>query len=137
MKQERTLVLIKPDAVEKNCEGEILKIYLDAGLKIKALKMLQMTDELAARHYEEHIGREYYERLVKFMVSGPIIAMVLEGEGAIARVRELNGATTDPSEGTIRARFAENTTYNAVHASDSKESAAREIPIFFAAGEVF
>ncbi len=137
MKTEQTLVLIKPDAFEKGYEGEILKIYLNEGLKVRAMKMMRMTPEVAAKHYAEHIGREYYESLVHFMTSGPLIAMVLEGEAAISRVRELNGATKDPAEGTIRAAYGESTTRNAVHASDSPASAAREIPIFFNAMEIF
>lgn len=137
MEKERTLVLIKPDAFAKNYEGDILAIYLQAGLKIRALKMMQMTPEIAARHYAEHIGRDYYEKLVNFMISGPLIALVLEGSDAIARVRALNGATRNPAPGTIRAKYAEGTTKNAVHASDSLDSAAREIPIFFSDNEIF
>ena len=130
---DATLVLLKPDVVEKNHIGEILAMYERAGLKIIAMRMLQMDEKLAARHYEEHIGRPYYESLVKFMTRSPIVALVLEGEDAIAKVRKLNGAT-DPSqaeEGTIRKLFAESKTENAVHASDSKQNADREIGIFF------
>lgn len=130
---DATLVLLKPDVVEKNHVGEILSMYEKAGLKIVALKMLQMDESLAAKHYEEHIGRPYYDSLVKFMTRSPIVALVLEGEDAIAKVRKLNGAT-DPSqadEGTIRKLFASSKTENAVHASDSKQNADREIGIFF------
>lgn len=130
---DATLVLLKPDVVEKNHIGEILAMYERAGLKIIAMRMLQMDEKLAARHYEEHISRPYYESLVKFMTRSPIVALVLEGEDAIAKVRKLNGAT-DPSqaeEGTIRKLFAESKTENAVHASDSKQNADREIGIFF------
>ena len=130
---EQTLVLLKPDVVEKNHIGEILAMYEKSGLKIVAMKMLQMDENLAARHYAEHIGRPYYESLVKFMTRSPIVALVLEGDDAIARVRKLNGAT-DPSQaedGTIRKLFAESKTENAVHASDSKQNADREIGIFF------
>lgn len=136
---ENTLVLIKPDAVEKGVCGEIMKRYEQAGLKIRGLKMLCMTKELASRHYMEHAGRPYYDRLVGFMTSGPLIAAALAGEGAIAKVRALNGAT-DPLKaepGTIRADFAANNTINAVHASDSQESAAREIGLFFNADELY
>lgn len=137
MEKERTLVLIKPDAFAKDYECEILAIYLQAGFKIRALKLMQMTPEIAARHYAEHVGRDYYEELVKFMISGPLIAMVLEGDDVIARVRALNGKTRNPEPGTIRAKYAEDTTRNAVHASDSPESAVREIPIFFDETEIF
>ncbi len=130
---ERTLVLIKPDAVENHHVGEIISIYEKAGLKIVAMRMLSMDSDLAARHYEEHIGRPYYNALVEFMTRSPIVAMVLEGTDAIALVRKLNGAT-DPTKadaGTIRKLFAVDKTQNTVHASDSKENADREIGIFF------
>ncbi|MBR2214237.1 MAG: nucleoside-diphosphate kinase [Selenomonadaceae bacterium] len=137
--QEKTLVLIKPDAVAKNHIGDIIKIYESNGLRVIAAKMMQMTDKLAAKHYVEHIGRPYYEGLVEFMTSAPLVAMVLKGEGAIAKVRELNGKTNpaEAAEGTIRKLYAENGSRNAVHASDSPESAAREIPLFFSAAEIF
>ena len=136
---ERTLVLIKPDAMAKNVVGEIIKIYEANNLAVKAIKMLQMTDKIAALHYEEHIGRSYYEDLRSFMTSAPIIAMVLQGEDAIAKVRKINGKTNpaEADEGTIRKLYAENGSRNAVHASDSPESAAREIAIFFAETEIF
>ena len=98
-----------------------------------------MTEKIAAKHYEEHIGRPYYPELVEFMTSAPLMALVLSGENVIARVREINGATNPAkaAEGTIRKLYAENGSKNAVHASDSPESAAREIPIFFSAAEIF
>lgn len=136
---ERTLVLIKPDAVEKGVCGEIIKRYEQAGLKLQGLKMLRMTESLASRHYAEHAGRPYYEKLVRFMTSGPLIAAALYGEDAIAKVRALNGAT-DPQKaerGTIRADFAVNNTVNAVHASDSPQNAAREIGLFFSENELY
>ena len=136
---EKTLVLIKPDAFGKNHAGDILKIYEDAGFKIIAAKVMKMTAELAAKHYVEHIGRPYYPALVEFMTSAPIMAVVLGGEDVIKKVRELNGATNpaEAAEGTIRKLYAEDKTKNAVHASDSPESSAREIPIFFSAAEMF
>ena len=136
---EKTLVLIKPDAFGKNHAGDILKIYEDAGFKIAAAKVIQMTNALAAKHYAEHIGRPYYPALVEFMTSAPIMAVVLSGDGVIKKVRELNGATNpaDAAEGTVRKLYAADKTKNAVHASDSPESAAREIPIFFSACEMF
>ena len=130
---EKTLVLIKPDAFLGQHTGDILKIYEENGLRIAAMKVLKMDEHLAALHYEEHIGRPYYADLVSFMTSGPIVAMVLEGEDAIKRVREINGKT-DPkeaAEGTIRRLFAASKSRNAVHASDSPASAAREIKNFF------
>ena len=136
---EKTLVLIKPDAVRGKHIGDIVKIYEEKGLKILAMKMLQMDEKLASKHYEEHIGRPYYDDLMGFMTSGPIIAMVLEGEGAIANVPAINGKTTpaEAAEGTIRKLYAASGSRNAVHASDSPENAAREISIFFNASEIF
>ena len=132
-------MLIKPDAVRGKHIGDIVKIYEEKGLKILAMKMLQMNEKLASKHYEEHIGRPYYDDLMGFMTSGPIIAMVLEGEGAIANVRAINGKTNpaEAAEGTIRKLYAASGSRNAVHASDSPENAAREISIFFNASEIF
>ena len=130
---EETLVLIKPDAVKAAHIGEIIAIYEKNKLEIVKMRMLTMTKEIAAKHYEEHIGRPYYEDLEKFMTSGKIVAMILKGEDAIKRVREINGKT-DPNEaadGTIRKLYAESKQHNAVHASDSPENAKREIAIFF------
>ena len=137
--KEKTLVLIKPDAIKKNVAGKIISIYEEAGLKICAAKMMMMTERLAALHYVEHINRPYYDDLKTFMTSAPIIAMVLEGENAIKEVRRINGKTNpaEADEGTIRKLFAENGSRNAVHASDSEESARREIPIFFSETEIF
>lgn len=130
---EETLVLIKPDAVKAAHIGEIIAIYEKNKLEITKMRMLTMTKELAAKHYEEHIGRNYYNELEEFMTSGRIVAMILKGEDAIKRVREINGKT-DPkeaAEGTVRKLYAENKQHNAVHASDSPENAKREINIFF------
>ena len=136
---EKTLVLIKPDAFGKNHAGDILKLYEDAGFKIVAAKVMKMTPELAAKHYVEHIGRPYYPALVEFMTSAPLMALVLGGEDVIKKVRALNGATNpaEAAEGTVRKLYAADKTKNAVHASDSPESAAREISIFFRAYEMF
>lgn len=136
---EKTLVLVKPDAFKNHHTGDIVKLYEEKGLQLLAMRMMKMTKEVAAKHYEEHIGRPYYAELESFMTSGPIVAMVLAGDNAIAKVRELNGKT-DPKEaapGTIRAMYAESKGCNAVHASDSPESAAREIHIFFNETEIF
>ena len=136
---EKTLVLIKPDAFAKHYSGDIIKRYESEGFRIVAMKLMQMTEKLAAKHYVKHIGRPYYEDLVGFMTSAPLIALVLEGENVISRVREINGKTNpkDAAEGTIRKLYAENGSRNAVHASDSPESAAREIPIFFNETEIY
>ncbi len=130
---ERTLVLIKPDGVERGLIGEIVARFEKKGLKIKAMKMLTMTPRLAEEHYAEHIGKPFYERLVRFMTSGPIVAMILEGREAVSVVRKLAGAT-DPAEalpGTIRGDYSVLEPANTVHASDSIESAEREIKRFF------
>lgn len=136
---EKTLVLIKPDAVRAKHIGDIIKIYEEKGLEILAMKMLKMDEKLASKHYEEHIGRDYYDDLMGFMTSGPIVAMVLQGEGAIANVRAINGKTNpaQAAEGTIRKLYAVSGSRNAVHASDSPENAKREISIFFNAAEIF
>ena len=135
----KTLVLIKPDAMKAHHIGDIIKIYEEKGLEILAAKMLKMDDKLASQHYYEHIGRPYYGELVDFMTSGPIIAMVLAGEDAIANVRKINGKTNpaEAEEGTIRKLYAASSGENAVHASDSPESAAREISLYFSATEIF
>ncbi|MBR0102164.1 MAG: nucleoside-diphosphate kinase [Selenomonadaceae bacterium] len=136
---QKTLVLIKPDAFGKNHSGDIIKLYEDAGFKVIAAKVMRMTPDLAAKHYVEHIGRPYYPALVEFMTSAPLMALVLAGDDVIKRVRELNGATNpaEAAEGTVRKLYAADKTKNAVHASDSEASAAREIPIFFSACEMF
>lgn len=130
---ETTFVLIKPDAVAAGHIGEITARYEQAGLGIVALELRTITPEFADRHYAEHVGRDYYEPLRAFMTSGPLVAIVLRGENAIAGVRTLHGVT-DPKKadpGTIRADFAESTRRNAVHASDSPGSAAAEISLWF------
>jgi len=135
---EKTLVLIKPDAFYKRHAGDIIKRYEEEGFRIVGMKLMQMDERLASIHYAEHIGRPYYEDLVGFMTSAPIVALVLEGEDAIARVRKLHGKTNpkDAEEGTIRKLYATSGSRNAVHASDSPESAAREIHIFFNETEI-
>ena len=135
---ERTLSIIKPDAVAKNVIGQIEGRFEAAGLKIVAMKMLQLDDQLAGGFYAEHKERPFYRDLVGFMTSGPVVVQVLEGENAIAKNRELMGATNpqEAEEGTIRADFAESIDANAVHGSDSSESAAREVAYFFQAAEI-
>ena len=136
---EKTLVLIKPDAIANKHIGDIIKRYEDEGFKISAMKLMQMTPKIASIHYAEHIEKPFYPGLVEFMTSAPIVAMVVTGDNAIARVREINGATNpaNAAEGTIRKLYAEDGSKNAVHASDSTESAKREISIFFNAAEIF
>ncbi len=135
---ERTLSIIKPDAVGKNVIGQIYTRFEAAGLRIAAARMVQLSDVTAGGFYAEHLGRPFYDDLVKFMTSGPVVVQVLEGEDAIAKNRELMGATNpqEAAAGTIRADFAETIDANAVHGSDSPESAAREIAYFFAASEI-
>lgn len=136
---ERTLVLVKPDAVAKGLIGEIIRRFEEKGLKVSGLKMVHLTKEGAEGFYQVHRGRPFFENLTTFMSSGPSVAMVLEGEGAIAKVRRIMGAT-DPrqaEEGTIRRDLATDIERNAVHGSDSAESAAFEIPYFFSVLELF
>ncbi len=137
--EERTFVAIKPDGVQRGLIGEIVKRFEQKGYKVTALKMLQVTDEQAKAHYAEHEGKPFYPRLIRYIQSGPIVAMVVEGYNAVAGVRHLMGAT-DPDKaevGTIRADFAEIMEYNVVHGSDSVESAEREIGIYFNENEIF
>ncbi len=138
MAQERTLSIIKPDAVGKNVIGEIYSRYEKAGLKIVAAKMLQLNDDSAGGFYAEHKERPFYPDLIEFMTSGPVIVQVLEGEGAVALNRDLMGST-NPAEaaaGTIRADFANSIDANAVHGSDSSASAEREVAYFFDTAEI-
>ncbi|MGD2006933.1 MAG: nucleoside-diphosphate kinase [Cellvibrionales bacterium] len=138
MATERTLSIIKPDAVAKNVIGQIYSRFEAAGLTIVASSMMQLSESKAGGFYAEHKGRPFYNDLVSFMTSGPVVVQVLEGEDAIAKNRELMGATNpqEAAEGTIRADFAETIDANAVHGSDSPESAAREIAYFFAASDI-
>ncbi|WP_299975909.1 nucleoside-diphosphate kinase [uncultured Pseudoteredinibacter sp.] len=138
MAVERTLSIIKPDAVAKNVIGQINARFEAADLKIVAMKMVQLDDEKAGGFYAEHKERPFFGDLVSFMTSGPVVVQVLEGEGAVAKNRELMGAT-NPQEadaGTIRADFAQSIDANAVHGSDSAASAEREVAYFFAADEI-
>ena len=130
---ERTLSIIKPDAVAKNIIGKIYSRFETNGLKIVAAKMVHLNEEQAGGFYAEHKERPFYPALIEFMTSGPVVVQVLEGENAVLKNRELMGAT-NPQEaepGTIRADFAESIDANAVHGSDSTASAAREVDYFF------
>ncbi|MBB5212135.1 nucleoside-diphosphate kinase [Microbulbifer hydrolyticus] len=138
MAQERTLSIIKPDAVAKNVIGEIESRFEKAGLRIVAMKMVQLSQEKAEGFYAEHKERPFFKDLVEFMTSGPVVVQVLEGENAILANRDLMGAT-NPKEadaGTIRADFADSIDANAVHGSDSAASAEREVSYFFSAEEI-
>lgn len=138
MAVERTFSIVKPDAVAKNVIGEIYSRFEKNGLSIVASKMLHLSSGQAEGFYAEHKGRPFFPALIEFMTSGPVMVQVLEGENAILKNRELMGAT-NPQEadaGTIRADFAESIDANAVHGSDSPESAAREIAYFFASSDV-
>jgi nucleoside-diphosphate kinase len=135
---ERTFSIIKPDAVAKNVIGEIVSRFEKNGLRIVASKMLHLSKEQAEGFYAVHKERPFFNDLVKFMISGPVVAQVLEGEDAVLKNRELMGATNpkDAAPGTIRADFADSIDENAVHGSDAAETAKEEIAFFFAADEL-
>ncbi len=135
---ERTLILLKPDAVQRGLVGQVLSRFEQKGLKIAAMKLMQITPELAARHYEAHKERKFYPGLVKFMTSSPVVALALEGIDAVKICRTLMGATfgADAAPGTIRGDFGVSRSYNLVHGSDSPEAAARELGLFFPEGIV-
>lgn len=135
MASERTLSIIKPDGIANSHIGHVISVFEGAGLRVAAAKLVQLTPAQAGGFYAEHKARPFYGELVEYMTSGPVLLMVLEGESAVARNRELMGAT-DPAqaaEGTIRKLYAESKGRNTVHGSDGAESAAREIAYFFGA----
>ncbi len=137
--RERTLVLIKPDAVVNFHIGNIIDRYEKEKFDIVAMRMLEMDSCIASKHYAEHIGKPYYDKLVEFMATDRLVALVVEGENVIQRVRKMHGST-DPKKaepGTIRADFALSKTVNAVHASDSVENAEREVHVFFSESEIY
>ena len=136
---EKTLSIIKPDATEKNVIGKIIDRFESAGLKVIAAKLVQLDKAKAGGFYAEHEGKPFYDNLVEYMTSGPVVVQVLYGPNAIAKNRELMGATNpqEAESGTIRADFAESIDANAVHGSDSPESATREISYFFNEDEIF
>ncbi len=135
---ERTFIAIKPDAVKRGFIGRILSRFESKSYKIVALKLLNVSMEQAKKHYKEHEGKPFYPGLIKYITSGPIIAMVIQGENVIAGARHLMGVTNpDEAEvGTIRADFSQKKEYNSVHGSDSVESANREISIYFDEKEI-
>ncbi|MEW6585140.1 MAG: nucleoside-diphosphate kinase [Nitrospirota bacterium] len=136
---ERTLSIVKPDGVKKNLVGEVVRRFEQKGLRMAALKMIHMTVEESKGFYIVHRERPFYGSLTDFMSEGPVAVMVVEGDNAISTVREIMGATNpkDAAPGTIRADFASDIEHNIVHGSDSRESAAFEIPYFFSALEIF
>jgi nucleoside-diphosphate kinase len=130
---ERTLILVKPDAFARNLTGEIIARFERKGLRLVALKLMTMSPELARQHYAEHEGKPFFEELVSFITSGPLVAMVLEGEQAIEAARQVIGATNplQATTGSIRGDYAIAVGQNMVHGSDGPESAAREVGLFF------
>ena len=138
MSSERTLVLVKPDGVQRGLAGAVIDRIERSGLRISALKLIQMDRSLAERHYAEHVGKPFYDGLVDFITSGPVVAMCVDGPNAIASVRRLMGAT-DPQEagpGTIRGDLAVEIGRNLVHGAANAEDAAREVAIFFSPNEI-
>jgi nucleoside-diphosphate kinase len=130
---QRTLILVKPDAFARNLTGEIIARFERKGLRLAALQQMTMSRELAAQHYAEHEGKGFYVELVDFITSGPLVAMVLEGESAITAARQVIGATNplEATTGSIRGDYATSVGQNMVHGSDAPESAAREVELFF------
>ena len=138
MKVQRTLSLVKPDGVEKSLIGEVIRRFESAGLRVRALKMVYLEKREAQAFYAVHKDKGFFDSLTNFMSSGPIVAMVLEGDDAIAKTREIMGATNpkDAASGTIRADFAQEVEKNIVHGSDSPENAAIEVSFFFSDLEI-
>lgn len=135
---ERTFVMVKPDGVQRGIAGQVISRFEAKGLKLAAARLMTIDSELAARHYGEHVGKPFYEKLVRFITSGPVLAMVWEGEDAISVVRTLVGKT-NPKEagpGTVRGDYGMTTGKNIIHASDSPVSAEREINLFFSEKEI-
>lgn len=138
MPLQKTLVLLKPDAVQRRLCGRILARFEDRGLKIAALKLLKVTPELSRRHYEEHVNKPFYPLLEEFITSAPVVALVLQGPDAVQVVRDMMGKTNgrESAPGTIRGDFGLSRQVNLVHGSDSPASAEREIGVYFAPQEV-
>ncbi len=135
---ERSLVLLKPDTVQRGLIGKLIARLEDKGLKVSAMKLMQVSDELAKSHYEEHVDKDFFSDLFDFITSSPIVAMVVEGEQAIGVIRGMMGATNpfEAKPGTIRGDYGLDLTKNLVHGSDSPESAKREIDLFFDEEEI-
>ncbi len=139
MSSQRTLLFVKPDGVQRGLVGEIVSRCERKGWRLLGMKMMQVTREHAERHYAEHQGKPFFENLIEYVTSAPIVAMVWEGDNIIAILRAMMGATNpvEAQPGTIRGDFANDFTQNIVHGSDSPESAEREIPFFFSSDELF
>jgi nucleoside-diphosphate kinase len=133
---DRTLILVKPDAFARNLTGEIIARFERKGLRITAMRLMTLDRQLAEQHYAEHVGKGFFEELVSFITSGPLVAMVLEGEQAVTAARQVIGATNplQATTGSIRGDFAIEVGQNMVHGSDSDESAEREVNLFFPQG---
>ena len=135
---EQTLILVKPDGVQRGLSGQIISRFENRGLKLVGLKLIQMTKDLAAQHYAVHEGKAFYESLVEYIVSGPVVAMVWEGENAIAAARATMGSTrpVESAPGTIRGDLGMEVGRNLVHGSDEPENAKKEVALFFADSEL-
>ncbi len=138
MGMEQTLIILKPDAVQRGLMGKIITRFEEKGLKIIGAKFMQISQELAANHYSDHTEKPFYPGLVSFMTSSPVLVMALEGVGAIAMCRSMMGATfgSQAAAGTIRGDFGVSNSFNLIHGSDSQEAATKELGLFFADGEV-
>jgi nucleoside-diphosphate kinase len=136
---ERTLIIVKPDGVNRGLVGEVLRRFEARELKLAGLKLMRISPDLAARHYAEHQGKAFYDGLVAFITSGPVVVGVVEGPGAIAMVRAMMGATNpaNAAPGTIRGDLSVAVSYNVIHGSDGPESAAREIALYFTPAELY
>lgn len=135
---ERTFAALKPDAIKRGLMGKILSRFEDKGYKIIAMKLVNVSKDLASKHYAEHVGKPFYDSLIEYITSGPVLAMILEGKNAILGVRHIVGKTNpdDADVGSIRADFCTVKEYNAVHASDCIESAKREMELWFSPDEI-
>ncbi|MDP7071017.1 MAG: nucleoside-diphosphate kinase [Phycisphaerales bacterium] len=135
---ETTLIILKPDAVQRGLMGRIISRFEDKGMQVVGARMMQISGDLAARHYESHQGKPFYEGLVAFMTGSPVLVLALRGVGAIAICRKMMGATfgSNADPGTIRGDFGVSNSFNLIHGSDSPEAAERELGLFFADGEV-
>jgi nucleoside-diphosphate kinase len=135
---ETTLIILKPDAVQRGLMGRIISRFEDKGLQVVGAKFMQISQELAARHYADHKEKPFYNGLVSFMTSSPVLVLALRGNGAIAVCRSMMGATFGfkADAGTIRGDFGVSSSFNLIHGSDSPEAAARELELFFAAGDI-
>lgn len=138
MPMEQTLIILKPDAVQRGLMGRIISRFEEKGLKVVGAKMMQITPELAATHYEAHQEKPFYDGLVRFMTGSPVMVMALEGVGAIAVCRSMMGATfgSKADSGTIRGDFGVSNSFNLIHGSDSLEAAERELSLFFSESEI-